>query len=67
MEQIAKLDKKTLSGVTEMKDNLSGLRSDNEMHMYKTIIADHALIRYSLKERREIQQTGMWIKITYVY
>lgn len=54
MEEVAKLDKKTLSGVTEMKDNLSGLRSDNEMHMYKTIIADHAFIRYSLKERREI-------------
>lgn len=67
MEEIAKFDKKTLSGVTEMKDNLSGLRSDNEMHMYKTIIAENAFLRNSLKERRKIQQTGMWIKITYVY
>lgn len=35
MTENAKLDKKTLSGVVEIKDNLIGLRSDNDTIMYR--------------------------------
>lgn len=55
----AKLDKRTFSGVTGTKDNLSGLRSDDGVSMYRSITADHSFIRFSLKKKGKIQQRGM--------
>lgn len=48
-------------------DNLSGLRSNNDVSMYRLLLQTIFSLDFSLIEKEKIQQREMCIKITYVY